>query len=341
MPIYDQVKIKGRVRRRRVVWWSAAAAAVVLVVIAVGSYFTSGRSIVDWVPADNRIVTAPTGVHAFLTLADGKKIALDSVGEGRLGLVRQGNMDVVKTADGQVAYMGPGSRKMGVGTNGSAGPELVYNSISNPRGSKVVTLTLSDGTRVWLNNETTIRYPVNFPADERKVDVTGEAYFEVAGDPQRKFLVTSKDFTTEVLGTHFNIKSFPKEDDNYISLLEGKVMVTAAGTGRSAVMTPGQQADITRGGGWMEMKPVEDMRPFTAWKDGKFYFMGATLQTVMNELSRWYDLNVEYDVKVRKQFTGIISRNVTAQEVFAMLEQTSDIKFTVDGKRVMITKKKR
>lgn len=322
--VVQPVAVVKRMGMRRRVWWWVAAAVVILAVVVAGDYFTSGRSMVDYDIMHNEIVAAPQRTRAVLTLADGRKVALDSIG-GK-GLVKQGHTEILKTADGQVAYKGRCS-------------ELMYNSITNPRGSKVVTLTLSDGTKVWLNNETTIKYPVNFPADQRLVEVTGEAYFEVSSDPKRKFLVKSREFTTEVLGTHFNVNSYVDGDGSLVALLEGKVRVMGSDTARAVLLQPGQGAVIRSGS--VEKTSTIDPDGVMAWKEGRFYFMSATLRTVMNELSRWYDLDVEYDVKVGKHFTGVISRTVTAQEVFAMLEQTSDLRFLVDGKRVIITKKER
>ena len=138
-------------------------------------------------------VAPPDATHAVITLANGQQIILDSTGAGTLAT--QGDVQLVKLADGQITY------------TGNSG-EVMYNTLSNPRGSKVINLALSDGTKIWLNSESSLRYPTAFTGKERSVEITGEAYFEVAKDPSKKFIVSSRGIRTEVLGTHFNVNAY-------------------------------------------------------------------------------------------------------------------------------------
>lgn len=307
----------------RISWlrWSSAAAIILL--------FGSGVYLyLNHPPAKKIAVTAakqkpvindvapPVDSKAVLTLADGSKIELDSISNGTLA--RQGNVQIVKRADGQITYSGTGS-------------EDLYNTLNVPRGSKVVTIKLSDGTQVWLNSESSLRYPASFKGNERKVEITGEAYFEVAhtGMP---FVVEKNEMKIKVLGTHFNINTYEDEGINKVTLLEGSVKVSI--NNHEDILKPGQQAQIKD-----DIKLVNgvDMEEVMAWKIGKFQFgEKADLNLIMMKIARWYDVDVEYEGRIiHQQFGGEMPMNSNLSEVLEIL-RTSGVNFTIDGKKVIV-----
>jgi ferric-dicitrate binding protein FerR (iron transport regulator) len=314
--------ITMRPARRRWVGWTAAAAVVLL--ISFGAYWTGNRknekptiaavSKVDLLP--------PSAIRATITLANGQKVFLDSAGHGTLAV--QGNVRVIKIANGQIVY------------NGSAlpasGSHMVYNTLSNPRGSKAVSLTLSDGTSVWLNSESSLTYPADFIGAARNVTITGEAYFEVTKNIHMPFTITKGETTITVLGTHFNVNAYPDEKNLEVTLLEGSVKVTQGNV--SDLLRPGQQAQIGK-----DIKVVTsvDLDEVMAWKNDKFLFGEKTdIATIMRQLARWYDVDVEYQGTVSQHFWGAISRNVNASKVFEMLETTGGAHFKIEGKKVTV-----
>lgn len=250
-------------------------------------------------PAD---IAAPARSRATLTLGGGQQVDLDSAASGELAM--QGGAQIVKGTGGQLAYQ----LKL------EHSDELLYNTLSNPRGSQVVTLTLSDGTKVWLNAESSVRYPAVFVGNDRSVEMTGEAYFEVAKDAMRPFRVKKGNATIEVLGTSFNVHAY-EEEAMKVTLLAGKVRVAAAG--RGLVLAPGQQAVVAEGIG---MGKDVDTAAVMAWKNGLFSFRHADLPMVMKELARWYDVQVIYEGKLpEERFTGRMGRDLSLSQVFKLL----------------------
>jgi transmembrane sensor len=324
-------------RVRKIYWLRRAAVAAVLIVMATGSYwFFSGTKEGSTAPQIAQHVdvnvSAPAGVRAVLTLADGQKLTLDSIADGRLTM--QGNMQVIKTAAGGVTYAAAASAGPGSSPSTAASP-TAYNILSNPRGSKVVSVRLSDGTTVWLNNESTLRYPVAFTGTERRVEVTGEAYFEVAHDAMKKFSVTSGTVTTEVLGTHFNINSFEDEGSIKVTLLEGAVRVRSAAQQKPVILKPGQQAR-SQADGALQTKSAVDPEGILAWKNGLFQMKGTDLAALLRQLSRWYDIEVSYTGPLpQKSFGGSIDRNVNLSDVLKALEQYG-IRSRMEGGKVII-----
>ncbi|MFT3946673.1 MAG: DUF4974 domain-containing protein [Agriterribacter sp.] len=309
-------------------WWRVAAAAVII--LGIGSYFWLNRhtetakdiarsGTVQELSKDIQ----PGGDKAVLTLADGSQIVLDNTANGRLAT--QGNSEVVKLSNGQLAYKGTGD-----GDN-----EVLYNTMSTPRGGQY-SLILPDGSKVWLNAVSSIRYPTAFKGGERKVEITGEAYFEVAKDPLHPFKVLvhaasgKESMQVEVLGTHFNINAYNDEPLANATLLEGSVKVTAAAG--STVIQPGQQAQVNEGGN-IKMNPDINIDDVVAWKEGYFIFRDADLKTIMRQVMRWYDVEVKYENEniPNRYFTADISRNKTLSGVLKILEQ-SNIHFRLEGR---------
>lgn len=245
----------------------------------------------------------------MITLANGKKIILDSAQNGVMAT--QGQVYLVKSEDGQIEY-----KVNGTGTREAAS----FNMLENPRGSKIVSITLSDGTRIWLNSESTLRYPTYFSGKERKVQITGEAYLEVAHNAKQPFIVMKENTEVTVLGTRFNINTYEEEPSLKITLLEGKVSVKH--DGKSAFLMPGQQAIISRSDGKIDVAGNIDTDDVTAWLNGQFVLDGTRLTSLMNQISRWYNVEVVYTTKItNKAFGGSIDRNVPLSRMLDALRE--------------------
>lgn len=266
-------------------------------------------------------IPAPTGNRATITLADGRRVDLDSAGNGQLA--QQGAMKLVKLASGQIAYQT---------SEGQIVKELQYNTLSNPRGSKVIDIRLSDGSQVWLNAGSSITYPVAFTGNERKVELHGEGYFEVAKDKAAKFIVSSDGVRTEVLGTHFNVNAYGNDQVVKVTLLEGAVRTgNKEGT---VVIAPGQQAVTGKGGVKVNASPNLDQ--VMAWKNGVFNFDQLGIDEVMGQIENWYDVKVEYQSgKPTARLFGEMGRDLSLQEVLQSLKDAG-IRCRLEGKIVTI-----
>jgi ferric-dicitrate binding protein FerR (iron transport regulator) len=319
----------------RMKWLRVSVAAVLVLVIAAGALILvspkkaaqpriAGQKTLSPAPAD----VLPGSNKALLTLGDGSTIVLDSANTGNLA--RQGNTQVLKLGDGQLKYKsGPGDDRAAVS----------YNTLATPRGGQY-RLVLPDGSQVWLNAASRIRYPTAFIGHERRVTVSGEAYFEIAANASMPFKVLvdrgtgNKDpMEIEVLGTQFNVNAYADETAIRTTLLEGSVKLIK-GTS-SGVMKPGQQAQLEENGEirWI---PGADVEKAVAWKNGVFEFGDENLQTVMRQIARWYDVEVEYEGNIpADRFTGRVSRKTSLSGVLKIL-QLSDIRFTVENKKIIV-----
>ncbi|MGE9313053.1 FecR family protein [Niabella sp. CJ426] len=307
---------------RKARWYWAAASVLLLLSLGVYYYKENNKSQDHTVTSSIENIVAPVTNRATITLADGSQVYLDSAGNGQLGQV--GNIRLVKLANGQIAYQT---------AEGQILKELQYNTLSNPRGSKVIDIILSDGSHVWLNAGSSIRYPVAFVGANRTVELEGEGYFEVTKDPARKFVVMANGTATEVLGTHFNINAYPDEAAVRTTLFEGAVKVL--NSGREKLLNPGQQS--VAAGDILEVTKNVNMEEVIAWKEGLFLFENKDVGSIMNLLSQWYDIEVEYrGNKVTELFTAAISRDAPLSKVLGFLEKTGRIHFTVEGKKVIV-----
>jgi transmembrane sensor len=307
--------VRGRFGRE----WRAAAA-VILFLLGTGAWwiFRKQPAIAPQVgemtkPND---IPSPVSNRATITLGNGQQIYLDSAGNGFVA--SQGGAQVVKLGSGQVVYKA-----------GASVPEqgvVFYNTLTNPRGSQVVTVTLSDGTRVWLNAASSIHYPATFQGGDRTVDITGEAYFEVAQNAEKPFRVKKGATLIEVLGTSFNINAYNDEAANKVTLLDGKVRVRAAND--SIVLQPGQQAIVTGG---IHREAHVNVDAVIAWKNGLFSFKDADLQTVLRQLSRWYNVDILYEGKIpQMEFNGEIGKVLTLDQVLKVLSG-SKVHYRIDN----------
>ena len=261
----------------------------------------------------------PGGNKAILILGDGSSVVLDAVSNGTIATEK--NIQIRKLKDGQIDYSLSGKQDA-----------VTYNTLSTPRGGQY-SITLSDGTKVWLNSSSSLRFPTSFTTNQREVELTGEGYFEVAKNPSKPFKVHVNEMEVQVLGTHFNIMAYQDEAMSKTTLLEGSVRINK--NTATALLKPGQQIKIRRGEntGSIEEANIEEA---IAWKNGMFYFNGATIEVIMRQLQRWYDIDVVYEGAVSEHFNGAISKNVGIVKVFEMLELTGAVHFRIQGKKIHV-----
>lgn len=259
----------------------------------------------------------PGGNKAILTLGDGTKIVLDSANNG--AITKEGNVTVIKLDDGQLAYK--------PSTLNPLKSSLSYNTITTPKGGQYQ-LVLSDGTKVWLNAESSLIFPAEFVKSERKVELTGEGYFEVANDKTRPFLVTVNDMSVKVLGTHFNVSAYTDEKSIKTTLLEGSVEMM--NNGKFVMLKPGEQGRFQVESKALQITRNVDLDETMAWKNNEFVFNETELKEAMRQLSRWYDIKIQYDEELAPVYLyGSISRNKGLAEVLKIME-TSGLKFKIE-----------
>lgn len=303
-------------------WKNWVAAASLLIAVGVGATYVVNREL----PTEPQTVTvvsqikeiSPAVSRAILTLSDGSEIVLDSLGNTQIA---QQSNTTISNQSGQLVY------------KSNKGSSTVYNTLSTPKAQKY-SLQLADGTKVWLNASSSIKFPTAFSGSTRQVSITGEAYFEVSPDKRRPFTVDVKGMQIEVLGTHFNVNSYSDEEVIRTTLLEGSVVINQ--NRKSKKLYPGQQATVNSIGDINLVKNV-NLTQVMSWKNGLFYFENSSLQEVMRELSRWYDVEVVYVNGIPdRNFEGEIQRNLKLSEVLRILE-LNKVKFKVEGRTVLIS----
>ena len=308
-------------RRKRYLWLAAAS---ILVVVAARIILWQSRPAEQSKPVASNSVRdlKPGGNKARLILANGAVIILDSAHTGTIA--EQGNSSIRKIAEGQLAYDETKDKPAGV----------LYNVVSTPPGGQYK-VTLPDGSAVWLNAASSIRFPTSFARAERRVEITGEVYFEVLHEATRPFRVAANGMQVEVLGTHFNINAYADEPLIKTTLLEGSVRVAVA-TCRPVLLKPGQQAQLRTDSERIKVLSGVDMEEAVAWKNGFFQFDDADIQTVMRTLARWYNVKVRYEGEMPKIPTaGIISRSNMASDVLKVL-QASGFHFRIEGETIIV-----
>lgn len=321
---WKRVKGATQIKRRRMKRWYMAAAVMVGVMVGFGGWWVGSD-----VPEGEREMADVCEIRRaegvpVLTLADGKQVVLD--GNASVQEIRQGGARVVlRDSTLSLSYVGD--------TLEGRDPEVAYNALAVPKGGEY-SLTLADGSRVWLNAETTLRYPVNFSGDRREVELEGEAYFEIAPDALHPFCVLMKRSSVEVLGTHFNVSCYKNEHTWHTTLVEGKVKVNSGD--KSFLLTPGKQFLEDRMSGVVEVKTV-NVSLFTSWKDGRVVFQDERLEDIVGKLARWYDFEIFYaDPAIKDlRFGGAINKYNSFGVVLRYLERTSGVRFDIDGKTVI------
>lgn len=307
--------------------WMSYAAALLLLAGGASWFFITAY---DY-PGKNKTAAVrpkktviPGGNKAALTLADGTVITLDSAANGKIAL--ESGVTVTKNRDGMLIYRSARGDRKELSAGGAE------NTISTPRGGQYE-LVLSDGTKVWLNAASSLKFPAHFDAVQRQVTLSGEAYFEVRKNPSAPFVVSTPAQQIRVLGTHFNVRAYSDDLQTRTSLLEGRVTVSSSG--KSAMLVPGQEG-VNRPGAPPDVRQA-DVEKCIAWKNGLFEFEDASIQEVMQQVSRWYDIAVIYkgEVPVR-QFTGTISRKVSIDRVISML-QYSGLELQLRGDQLLVS----
>lgn len=271
---------------------------------------------------------APGGNRAVLTLADGTRITLDSAENG--ALAQQGGIKVMKVDSGQLAYE--------TGGQPTSGTAVQFNTLVTPRGGSYG-VTLPDGTKVWLNAASTLKYPTVFTGNERKVTLEGEAYFDVVSNAAQPFKVNvaaaragGNPMEVTVLGTQFNIMAYRDEKTINTTLIAGAVKVAQGNIVRQ--LAPDQQAQVNTVGE-MDIRKDINAADAAAWKSGLFHFQKADLPSVMRQIARWYDMDIVYEGHPDIRLSGMISRNINVSEVLKLLE-SNGAHFRIAGKKIVV-----
>lgn len=316
---------KKLVGRKRISLWKYAAAAAVFVVGSFTLYYVAQETEIRKPLAYHNDVL-PGGDRATLTLADGSQIVLDKNEKGQLAT--QGGISIERDVKGDIVYLVKGN---------SEDDDQKINTLSTPAGGKF-SIVLSDGSKVWLNATSSIKFPAAFAKDSRRVEIKGEAYFEIETDKQRPFYVINGSSEIKVLGTHFNVMAYPDEYRSELTLLEGSVQFTK--NGHPELLKPGKQILYTETSNETRQRDA-NIEEVMAWKNDLFVFNNTNIDEIMKELMRWYDIKVKYEgEKPDISFTGVIPRNANVSKVLKALELTGDVVFGVENKVITCEKKK-
>jgi Fe2+-dicitrate sensor, membrane component len=314
---YKQREVEGK-KEGKLIWlgkWTKYAASILLLVtVGTGIYLFTEKEAPKQVVIEQTIPAATKS--ATLTLADGTVVSLDQL-RGEIG--SQGST-VIKNTDGHLAYIPAGENQ----------DEIVFNTLTTAR-AETYSLQLADGSRVWLNAESSVRFPVSF-GKTREIEVTGEVYLEVFHDPTRPFIVNTRRTSVQVLGTKFAINAYSNEETIKTTLLEGKVSITTKNG--NATLRPGQQAQVSEND---QLKIVDADETAIAWKNGKFAFNNATISQVLRELQRWYNVDVDFGEDAKGiLFHGSFSRDVPLNYLLERMQEMSSLQFKIEGKTIKV-----
>lgn len=322
--ISEMSGIENKSKISRIILWGASIAAAILITISIGSNFFKANEpeLVQTESKPKIFDKNPGGNKAVLTLADGTKILLDDAMNGTIA--EQGGINISKAADGSIIYDMP---EMAANSSET----VLFNTIETPKGGKYQ-IILPDGSKVWLNSVSSLRFPAIFSVNERSVELTGEAFFDVAKNIDKPFIVKTKDMKVFVTGTQFNVMAYSDENYSATTLVEGSVNVSNPNS--NIVLKPGEQ--VVSNEGAKLSKSIADVEQNIAWKNGLFQFNDSGMRTVMNQISRWYDVSIEYKGSVpEKRFGGYISRDSKLSQVLKMLE-ISGVKFKIEEKKIIV-----
>ena len=310
--------------RKRIALWKYAAAAAVVLATSV-TLLQIGQKKVEKSPLAYQNDVLPGKEKAVLTLADGSQIELDN--SATKNLATQGGISIERDAKGQLVYLVKGNTQ---------DDSQKVNTLSTPAGGKF-SVVLSDGSKVWLNASSSIKFPAAFAKENRRVEIKGEAYFEIEKDSSRPFYVINGSSEIKVLGTHFNVMAYPDEYRSELTLLEGAVQFSK--NGHSELLKPGKQILFTENN--KETKQVEaNIEEVMAWKNDLFVFNNTNIDEVMKELMRWYDVKVKFEgEKPDISFTGVLPRNTNVSKILKTLELTSDVVFGIENNVITCEKK--
>jgi transmembrane sensor len=328
--VFEGIKAKiakGRPVTRKLWPRIAIVAALMVVIFGAGLFYINQRPSTVAQRVVHKKEIKPAANKAFLTLADGKRIALNDLTNGSVAV--QSNVKITKTVNGQLVYVIAESNAVSPSTT------TLYNTIETPRGGRYE-IFLPDGTHVWMNAASTLKYPTSFASlKERKVDLQGEAYFEVAKDKKHPFIVKTSQQEVRVLGTHFNINAYADNNQSQTTLLEGSVRVL--GATNQLYLKPGQMAVINYNERMLSLKQA-NLENVMAWKNGLFVFDRQQLSDVLKDVSRWYNVEFEYSEEIgRRKLWGVVSKNGTLAELLDNIFITSSIHYKIEGRRVKLT----
>jgi ferric-dicitrate binding protein FerR (iron transport regulator) len=324
----EEILERSGIRKPKVVflrrsWWKYAAAAII--VLSAGAWLltslrTEKKESVRKAPliAD---IAPPSGTRTTLTLGNGQQIILDSVKNGVLAV--QGNANILKSDNNQLSYKSLTERP----------GELVFNTLSTAKGGQTM-LVLADGTKVWLNSLSSLKFPTAFSGNERRVELTGEGYFEVAKNAGMPFHVLVNQEDVRVLGTHFNVNAYADESLTKTTLFEGSVKITR--NNEETLLKPRQQVIIDNGSGAVKLINDADLDEALAWKNGLFEFSGVGIKSIMRQIGRWYDVEVSYDGNIPADlFSGIVNRSSNLSQVLKVMQQ-ANVHFTIEGNKIIV-----
>lgn len=298
-----------------------AAAALLAIITATWLFTHNGNKSAITTSAIRDI--APGHAGAILTLSDGRQLVLDSAGNGQ---VATENGSIVTLQDNQLSYQ----------KSVSSDQPISYNLLSTPAGRQFQ-LSLPDGTKVWLNAASSIRFPTAFTGSERNVEITGEAYLEVAQNAKQPFGINTRQSRIGVLGTSFNINAYENEEAEKTTLVEGSIRLLTVGHQQAALtLQPGDQSIIQQA--TASIQHQVNTGQALAWKNGLFNFDGASLKTVMREIGRWYNLDIVYESEPgNREIAGKMQRNLTLLQVMTILKKVN-VNYRLEGRTLIITK---
>lgn len=328
--VWAMLPVHEMYRRKSIkLWKNIAAAASIVIAVSAGMFFYyQNMDAAKKGEMDNAAKIVPGGNKAILTLADGSKISLTDAVNGNLA--SQSGVVISKTKDGQLIYRVIPSA---VSPDADDQNMIEYNIISTPRGGQYRVI-LPDGTAIVLNSASSLKYPATFSGAERRVELMGEGYFEVAHDPSKPFKVVSNHQVVEVLGTHFNINAYLDEADIKTTLLEGRVSVNLGNAENHVVLKPGEQASVTRSSIAVTRVSTDDI---IAWTNNIFIFDNEELGSIMRKISRWYDVDIICPDHIAKmKFAGSISRNKNIDQVLKIMDLTGAVHFKFEGRRITV-----
>lgn len=311
-------------------WWLYVSAAAIILLISIATWFISHHQ----KNKEEQLLYTTTNISpgrdaVLLTLSNGKKIALDSVSNGQFA--EQNGISISKTKNGNLIYQ--------ISKVNSYRVKNQFNTLETPRGC-TYQVNLPDGTKVWLNATSSLRFPVSFSSYERRVELSGEGYFEVAKDKIKPFFVKTDQQEIKVLGTHFNVDAYVDNDRTQTTLLEGAVQVSGIQNlqkGQHIMLKPGERSILNSG---KITVTAANIKEDIAWKDGHFLFDNMPLRNILKQLNRWYNINIDYSSVPDLGFTGYISRDERLYRVLHMLELTGNVKFKIENNTLKATMRK-
>ncbi|MES2107959.1 MAG: FecR family protein [Bacteroidota bacterium] len=317
--VFDRLPKAPEHARTRTLWPRIAAAASVLLFLFAGGYFYFHNKIAQTQNTQQDV--APYTAQAILKTG-GKTILLDKTHNGKI--TQQNNTIITKAQGEQIVYT----------NQNTAATQAVYDTIQVPAGGRPYQVKLADGSRITLNAATTLRYPESFGKDKREPIelISGEIYAEITHNSSAPLQVKTPGQLVTDIGTEFDISAYPDEEEQRTTLVEGAVKVAANNTAKT--LKPGEQT--IRTANTFRIAPA-NIEQTTAWKAGDFYFNGETIEVIMRQLARWYNIEVKYEGKVTKEvFYGKVTRKKNISEVLKMLEKTQKVHFKVEGRRVTV-----